>query len=109
MSQNAAFEVRANLALNEGGDGGARPFRSCEELEQIRSDDLVEESFLRLVASVVGDGRASAGIRTGLGDEFSRGSRFARVSSPRRLQTSRSYCRAGYFWASARDSMNCLR
>ncbi len=52
MSQDAALEIDAHLALDEPGDG--RPHRSClgEEGFEFVADDGVEESLLGLVAFV---------------------------------------------------------
>ncbi len=46
VGEHTTLEVRADLALDEASDGGARPSRSCEERQQLRSDDLVEECLL---------------------------------------------------------------
>ena len=64
MSQHAALEVRADLALDETGDGGALRSRTSEEGDELRADDLVEKRLLRLMASVFSDDDASAGTRT---------------------------------------------
>ena len=64
MGQDAAFEVGADLALDEAGDGGALGSRSGEEGDELRADDFVEEGLLGLVASVFGDGRPSAGTES---------------------------------------------
>jgi hypothetical protein len=56
MGQNTALEIAPNLALDEAGDGGARGSRACEERFELRSDDLMEEGLLGLVAFVAVDG-----------------------------------------------------
>jgi hypothetical protein len=72
VGQHAAFEIRADLPLDEAGDG--RPFRSRagEEGDELRADDFVQESLLGLVANVVGDGGRSAGTGRGRRADASR-------------------------------------
>ncbi len=72
VGQHAAGEVRADLALDEAGHGGALRSRAGEEGDELRADDLVEESLLGLMAGVVGDGAISAGTATTWRGERSR-------------------------------------
>ncbi len=65
MSQDAALEITAHLALDEPGDGGPHPSCAGEEGLEFVADDLVEEGLLGLVAFVPGDGWGPIG--TGLG------------------------------------------
>jgi hypothetical protein len=60
MSQDATFEIGADLALDEAGDG--RTSRSCapEEGLELVPNDLVEESLLGLVTFVAVDSEGSA-------------------------------------------------
>jgi len=64
VSQNAAFEVGADLAFDEAGDGRPHRSRAGEEGLELVADDLVEERFLGLVAFVLdGEGAVGTGAR----------------------------------------------
>jgi len=61
MSEDAAFEIGADFALDEAGDGRARRSCSAEEGLELAPDDLVEEGLLGLVTFVPVDGEGSGG------------------------------------------------
>jgi hypothetical protein len=72
VGEHAAFEIAPDLAFDEAGDGGAGFSSPGQERDELCADDLVEEGLLGLVASVVGDGRASAGTASAGRGERSR-------------------------------------
>ncbi len=60
MSENSAFQVGTDLALDEAGHGSAIAPRSGEEGLDLLPDDLVKERLLGLVAFVL-DGEEAVG------------------------------------------------
>jgi hypothetical protein len=56
MSQHAALEVGADLAINEASDRRARRLRPCDEGCELFTNDAIKESVLGLVAFVVNRG-----------------------------------------------------
>ncbi len=61
MSEHAALEVGANLALDEAGDRGASRASLRNERHELSAHHFVEERLIGLVTDVVGDGRRFAG------------------------------------------------
>ncbi len=61
MSEDAAFEIGADFALDEAGDGRARRSRAREEGLELVADDCVEKGLLGLVTFVPVDGEGSSG------------------------------------------------
>jgi hypothetical protein len=83
VGQHAALEVRADLSLDEAGDGSPLRSRASQEGHELRADDFVQESLLGLVANVVGDDEASAGTASTGREERSRDCRVTRLPATR--------------------------
>ena len=71
VGQDSALEIRADLALDEAGDGSTLRSGMGEEGDELRADDFVEKGLLGLVAGVVGDGEASIGTGSAIRGERS--------------------------------------
>jgi len=61
MSQDAALEIGADLALDEAGDGRPRRSRASEEGLELIPHDFVKERLFGLVTCVAVDGEESIG------------------------------------------------
>jgi len=64
MREDAALEIRTDLALHEASDRCALPSRTSEEWLDLLADDFVQKGLLGLVTFVLDGGKKSIGIMT---------------------------------------------